>query len=328
MKKFFALILAVTTLAGCTQKSATGVKAPIRVRTEVASPVSAENGNSFVGIVEEREATAVSFTGMGVVRRVLVSEGQSVSRGQLLAEMDNTQALSLLSAAQAQMTQADDALERYTMLHDAGSLPEVQWVEIQSKVAQARSQLAIAKKNVADCRLVAPVSGVVGRKLVSAGETALPSQAVVTILDVSRLKVKVSVPEAEVAGRPLQVTLSGGWGVTTKNPTLNYFYPNPYYTNFIELSYYDTQRPSEDSRFVVVTTLQDPTNYDIRPARNHKENEDEKHKRNPRNGPAHAVRGPSRIGLPGRPRSQPHHGAQRNLRQRARPARRHQGVDP
>ncbi len=85
-----------------------------------------------------------------------------------------------------------------------------------------------------------------------------------------RLNLSWHLPEAEVADKPLQMTLSGGWGVTTKNPTLNYFYPNPYYTNFIELSYYDTQRPSEDSRFVVVTTLQDPTNYDIRPARNHK----------------------------------------------------------
>jgi RND family efflux transporter MFP subunit len=153
---------------------------------------------SYVGIVEENEATAVSFTGMGVVKRMLVREGQAVGRGQLLALMDDTQARNLLTGAEAQMAQAEDALQRYGMLHDAGSLPEVQWVEIQSKVAQARSQLAVAKKNLADCRLVAPVSGIIGRQQVKAGETAVPSQAVVTILDVSRVKVKVSVPEAEM----------------------------------------------------------------------------------------------------------------------------------
>jgi multidrug resistance efflux pump len=113
--------------------------------------------------------------------------------------MDDTQARNLLTGAEAQMAQAEDALQRYGMLHDAGSLPEVQWVEIQSKVAQARSQLAVAKKNLADCRLVAPVSGIIGRQQVKAGETAVPSQAVVTILDVSRVKVKVSVPEAEMS---------------------------------------------------------------------------------------------------------------------------------
>jgi RND family efflux transporter MFP subunit len=158
------------------------------------------NGQTYVGMVEEQEATAVSFTGMGVVKRVLVNEGQAVAKGQLIAEMDDTQARNLLSGAEAQMTQANDALERFKMLHDAGSLPEVQWVEIQSKVAQAKSQLDVAKKNLADCRLVAPVSGIIGKKMIGAGETALPSQAVVSILDISSVKVKVAIPEAEIGG--------------------------------------------------------------------------------------------------------------------------------
>ena len=137
---------------------------------------------------------------MGVVKRMLVNEGQSVAKGQLIAEMDDTQARNLLSGAEAQMAQANDALERYKMVHDNGSLPEVQWVEIQSKVAQAKSQLEVAKKNLADCRLVAPVSGIVGKRLVGAGETALPSQAVVSILDISTVNVKVAIPEAEISG--------------------------------------------------------------------------------------------------------------------------------
>ena len=192
-------LLAVAVLAGCSQKKTSPAKAPVRVKTTLMGTGSETAFAPFVGIVEENEATAVSFTGMGVVRRVLVSEGQAVSRGQLLAEMDDTQARNLLSGAEAAMTQANDALDRYGQLHDAGSLPEVQWVEIQSKVAQAQSQLAVARKNLADCHLVAPVGGIIGRRLVGAGETALPSQAVVTILDVSSVKVKVSVPEAEIA---------------------------------------------------------------------------------------------------------------------------------
>jgi RND family efflux transporter MFP subunit len=136
---------------------------------------------------------------MGVVKRVLVNEGQAVSRGQLIAEMDDTQARNLLAGAEATLTQANDAMQRYSMLHERGSLPEVKWVEIQSKVAQAKSQLEVAKKNLADCRLTAPVSGIVGKKLVGAGETAIPSQAVVTILDINTVKVKVSIPEAEIS---------------------------------------------------------------------------------------------------------------------------------
>ena len=199
MKKCMWILLAVVLVSSCGQKKEQQTKAPTRVKTQVVSPGMVDNAQTYVGIVEEREATAVSFTGMGVVKRMLVSEGQAVSRGQLIAEMDDTQARNLLVGAEASMTQANDALERYKMLHDNGSLPEVQWVEVQSKVAQAKSQLEVAKKNLADCRLTAPVGGIIGKKLVGAGETALPSQAVVSILDISAVKVKVSVPEAEIS---------------------------------------------------------------------------------------------------------------------------------
>ena len=200
MKRFLLGMLVVLTVGSCSDQKKEQQKAPVRVKSHLVSPGYVDNALTYVGIVEEREGTAVSFTGMGVVKRVLVSEGQAVSRGQLIAEMDDTQARNLLSGAEAQMAQADDALKRYQMLHDNGSLPEVKWVEVQSMVAQAKSQLEVAKKNLSDCRLTAPVSGIIGKKLIQAGETALPSQAVVTILDVSAVKVKVSIPEAEMNG--------------------------------------------------------------------------------------------------------------------------------
>lgn len=198
--KIILMLLTALLLGSCTEKQEQKEKAPTRVTTEVVSAVSGLGGQTYVGIVEEREATAVSFTGMGVVKRVLVSEGQAVGRGQLIAEMDDTQARNALSAAEAQMTQADDALKRYGMLHDNGSLPEVKWVEIQSKVAQAKAQLEMSRKNLADCRLKAPVSGIVGKKFLGAGETAMPSQSVVSILDISSVKVKVAIPEVEIGG--------------------------------------------------------------------------------------------------------------------------------
>ena len=199
MKKSILMLLGVMLICSCTSKQEQNAKAPTRVTTEVVSTAMNANSQTYVGIVEECEATAVSFTSMGVVKRMLVNEGQAVTKGQLIAEMDDTQARNLLSGAEAQMAQANDALERYKMLHDNGSLPEVQWVEIQSKVAQAKSQLEVARKNLADCRLVAPVGGIVGKRLVGAGETALPSQAVINILDISTVKVKVAIPEAEIS---------------------------------------------------------------------------------------------------------------------------------
>ena len=198
MKKGILAFITLLLICGCGDKTEQKQKAPIRVNTEILGTENVDRLRQYVGTVEENEGTAVSFTGMGVVRQVLVDEGQAVKRGQLIAVMDDTQARNVLSGAEAQMAQANDALSRYKMLHDNGSLTEVQWVEIQSKVAQAQSQLEVAKKNLSDCRLTAPVSGIIGRKQISAGETALPSQAVVTILDINTVKVKVSIPETEM----------------------------------------------------------------------------------------------------------------------------------
>ena len=123
MKKVIFLAIGCWLLAvSCSDKKGQDIKAPIRVKTEVVSTAMNMGGQTYVGMVEERE----------------------VSRGQLIAVMDDTQARNLLSGAEAQMAQANDALARYKMLYDNGSLPEVQWVEIQSKVAQAKSQLEVA----------------------------------------------------------------------------------------------------------------------------------------------------------------------------------------
>ena len=224
--RIILVVCAVMTFVACDKKSENQEKPPVKVKTEEVSPSYEGAGQTYVGIVEESEATAVSFTSMGVVRRMLVSEGQYVSRGQLLAEMDpstmsnsvtaaaatTSQANDMVAQAQATYDQAKDAYERMKMLHDNGSLPEIKWIEMETKLQQAETMLKsakssvksasaterIARKGLSDTRLVAPVSGVVGKKQVNAGETAMPSQSVVTIFNINTVKVKVSVPEAEM----------------------------------------------------------------------------------------------------------------------------------
>ena len=170
----------------------------MRVMTEVVGSQTEGNARTYVGEVEAESSTSVSFTGSGTVLRVAVEEGQHVQKGQFIAEMDATQARNMLANCEAQMRQANDALERMKQLYDQNALPEVKWVETQSQVAQAKAQLDMARKSLADCRIYAPVSGVIGQKMMSSGETALPSQPVCTILNINNVKVKVAVPEKEI----------------------------------------------------------------------------------------------------------------------------------
>ncbi len=83
-----------------------------------------------------------------------------------------------------------------------------------------------------------------------------------------RANLKWNLPAWEWAGRRVTLSFAGGIGKTSKMPTLNYLYPDKYYNDITELGYYDTNHPQEFSRFVVRSYIQDPTNYNIRPASN------------------------------------------------------------
>ena len=77
--------------------------APMRVQSEIVHPSSDVHTKSYVGVVEEELAISVGFTGSGTISKVCVSEGQTVKKGQLIAEIDKTQAQNMLMAAKAQM---------------------------------------------------------------------------------------------------------------------------------------------------------------------------------------------------------------------------------
>lgn len=186
-------------MASCGSKEQTHEVETLLVGTERAEKFAEMGSRPYVGTVEEMESTLASFTGTGTLQSVPVEEGQHVQRGQVIAVLDKVQAQNAVNAASAMLTQAKDAQQRMEQLYDANSLPEMKWIEVQSKVQQAQSSYDMAVKALQECTLTAPVSGVIGKKYMKSGEVALPSEPIVSILDISRVRVKVSVPESEIA---------------------------------------------------------------------------------------------------------------------------------
>ena len=190
-----ALLLA----AGCSSPKKNRTVDPLRVETIVAAPSADVGAAVYVGAIEEESSAALSFPVAGTVARTFADEGRRVGKGHLLAELDPTSARRTFEAAEAALNQAKDACARLKQLYDAESLPEIKWVEAQTRLRQAEAAFGIAKKNLEDCSLYAPFSGVVGQRRISAGETALPGVPVLTLLEVGRVKVRFSVPEQEIA---------------------------------------------------------------------------------------------------------------------------------
>lgn len=156
-------------------------------------------GRNYPGTVEEENGTPLSFAVSGTVKTLHVSLGQHVRSGQLIATLDTVSLQNAHRLAQAALHQAEDACRRMKELHDKGSLPDMKWVEVQSQVEQARSAERIAAKNLADSRLYAPFAGMIAEKSVEVGQNVMPGVPVARLVTTSRLKVKISVPEAEIA---------------------------------------------------------------------------------------------------------------------------------
>lgn len=70
--------------------------------------------------------------------------------------------------------------------------------------------------------------------------------------------------------RDLRPFIGGGFGITTKMPTIDYLYPQAHYNDIVQLNYYDVSNPLEYSRLNLRTYIDDATNFNLHPAKNRK----------------------------------------------------------
>ncbi len=85
-----------------------------------------------------------------------------------------------------------------------------------------------------------------------------------------RLNGKLTLPEFRVGQRTVKWYVAGGYGLTTKMPTIDYLYPQVSYSDFIQLNYYDILKPLENSRISLRTYINSRENHRLKPAVNHK----------------------------------------------------------
>lgn len=215
-----ALALTAVMLSACNAENNKGQAADEAVRVEVTQVKTATSDRTsrYSGTVEEESGTLLSFAVGGTVSRVLVDEGDRVGKGQLIATLDTEQLTHNHASAQAALAQAEDAYRRMEELHGKGSLPEIKWVEAQTALQRARASEQMARKQLADCRLYAPFSGVISKKFAEKGQNVGAGTQIAKLVAVGRMKVKISVPESEIAqisiGQKADVTIEALGGAS------------------------------------------------------------------------------------------------------------------
>ncbi len=199
------LLLAFSLLVSCGKKAKLQATVePVQVKETIVGDGTLTNGNtsanfSYSGTVEEENGSALSFTTGGTIMQLRVNVGDRVHKGQLIASVDPTSIRNNYEMAHASKMQAEDAYKRMKQLHDKGSLPDIKWVEVLSQLQQAISAENIARKNLGDCNLYAPFSGVISEKYAEVGQNAAPGMPVVKLVTTNVLNVVISVPESEMA---------------------------------------------------------------------------------------------------------------------------------
>jgi HlyD family secretion protein len=223
--KIFAVILILAVVAGGIYYAAT--RQP--------------GGIVLTGIVTTDEVI-VSSQIMGRLQQLLVNEGDRVTRGELIGEIqpeqwqadmsfyDSSEQQSTADLAQARADQENarlnferikglyasrvDSLQDYDQSRTAFDSATARVESIQKQIEAAIAQKAKAKVYLDYTKIVAPADGVVDTRAALQGEVVNPGQAIVTLIDQDDLWVRADVEETYIdgihLGDKLQVKLPSG----------------------------------------------------------------------------------------------------------------------
>ena len=180
-----------------------------QVKTEEVSLDFVANGN-----FEPIQELTFSAEKSGKVISVLVKEGDYVNVGQTLVIVRSDVVNVNAQTAKASYDNAKADYARYENAFKTGGVTKQQLDQAKLALTNAGANLKQANINVGDTRVKAPIKGFINKRYIEPGSmlTGMPASAMFDIVNVSKLKLKVTANETQVAslkiGNPVTVTAS------------------------------------------------------------------------------------------------------------------------
>jgi membrane fusion protein (multidrug efflux system) len=207
------LFLAAIATAACsgteaeTPAAAVESTRSIPVRTATVQPRDLAEMLSLTGTLDPRAQVTVVPEISARLERVLHNEGDRVSRGQLLAVLDDAdftlardRAKAAVDVAEANRAHARAEKDRADSLLKTGGITDKDHLAAkvavqvaEASTAQARSELAIAERQIGRSQIVAPISGRIARRHADAGTVVTAGTPLYTIVDDSIFEFRSSV---------------------------------------------------------------------------------------------------------------------------------------
>lgn len=173
----------------------------MKAKEVVITQVSVQSFNHYVqtqGLIEAEDNVMVGARTPGVITNVHVREGQLVSKGQVLAQLDNTIVVRNIEGLKAQVELANSVFQRQKNLWDQKIGTEVQYLQAKANKENLEKQLASLEEQNDMTRIRAPFSGTVDEVMAKVGESASPQAPAFRIVNTSDLKLTAKVSEAYV----------------------------------------------------------------------------------------------------------------------------------
>jgi len=183
-----------------------------RIPVSVALVTKAAVRDSFstTGTVEAfREAEIFSESG-GLVRRVSSEPGEHKLAGAELFVIDDELPAAQMRRAEARYRKSELDFERYKILYREGAVALSMFETVQLQRDEAKAEWISDSRKYRNTRIKAPFSGVVTSRSVEQGEMVHEGLKVAHMVDMSKVKIIIYVPERQIMkfppGTPLSVT--------------------------------------------------------------------------------------------------------------------------
>lgn len=148
------------------------------------------------GNVDARENVNVSPQVPGVIKAIYVREGQAVSKGQTLAQVDDVVVRAGIAELQTQIDLAKTLFERQANLWKQKIGSEVQYLNAKTNVEGLERKMATMKEQLAQTRIVSPINGTVDAVIAKLGDAGAPGQPAFRVVNSSNLRVVANVAES------------------------------------------------------------------------------------------------------------------------------------
>jgi membrane fusion protein, multidrug efflux system len=210
MKKIIIIVVALGVLAVIVFKLSTNYKktnankdvstdlAYISVNVSPVSKIAITDSLQLTGYMDAYSEIDIAAEAQGTIVSLNAELGQKKSKGSIIATIDDKLKNLAVQKAKNLKVKLEKDLERSKNLYNGGSLTEQQLDDAQNSYNDAIIQFEQTEKELTNATIKSPISGVITKKQVEVGEYINIGSPIVTIVDISKLKIKLNVSETDV----------------------------------------------------------------------------------------------------------------------------------